>query len=161
MLWIEKSDDDNLRWCWLRAVEWGRWPLFISQSLLPLMLFVCSWKIAILIVLTCNLAWRFVVNSHFISVFLAFIGPLIVRLKWLVCPLCGYYFYSHGNKASAFIALSWPILMTVGMRIIPPSLPMIPAVQTGMIQKMFMGALGYRQALEFQLNRTSESGSVR
>lgn len=43
MLWNphENSDQENLRWCWLRAVEWGKWPLFVSQPLLPLMLFTC------------------------------------------------------------------------------------------------------------------------
>ena len=76
LLWNphENADEENRRWCWLRAVGWGRWPLFFSQPLLPLMLFIWSWKEAVLIVLACNLAWRFAVTYNFINVPLASFG---------------------------------------------------------------------------------------
>lgn len=152
MLWNphESSDEENLRWCWLRAVEWGRWPLFISQPLLPLMLFVWPWKEAVLIVLACNLVWRFAIAYNFVNVPLASFGPLIVRLKWIVCPVCGYYFYSAGDHVTAVIALLWPVFIIV-VPMIPVvnfiSLLVIPTHQIGVVQKMFMIALGYGPAV--------------
>ena len=31
----DHSDQDNLTWSFLRAVEWGRWPIFLSQPVAP------------------------------------------------------------------------------------------------------------------------------
>lgn len=143
----ENSDDENVRWCWLRAVEWGRWPLFISQPLLPLMLFNWSWSEAVLIVLVCNLIWRYAITYHFVSVPLANFGALLVRLKWIVCPVCGYHFYSTGDHVTGLIALLWPVIIIV-VPVIPiinvVILLIVPVHQIGVVQKMFMMALGYR-----------------
>ena len=37
MLWktAEHTEEENKRWCWLRACEWGQWPLFVSQPIIP------------------------------------------------------------------------------------------------------------------------------
>jgi hypothetical protein len=43
----EHSDDENLRFCWLRAVEWGNWPTFISQPVVPIAILFWSWKIVV------------------------------------------------------------------------------------------------------------------
>jgi hypothetical protein len=48
------SDDLNLRWCWLRATEWIRWPYFIPQPVVPVMLVFWLWQAVIAIVLICN-----------------------------------------------------------------------------------------------------------
>lgn len=110
------------------------------------MLFVWPWKEAVLIVLVSNLVWRFAVTYNFVSVPLAGFGALLVRLKWLVCPVCGYHFYSTGDHVTGLIALLWPVLI-----IVVPMIPIInllalilaPTHQIGVIQKMFMTALGY------------------
>lgn len=63
----EHSDDLNLRWCWLRATEWIRWPYFISQPVVPVMLVFWPWQAVIAIVLICNLIWYFLIRPNFIS----------------------------------------------------------------------------------------------
>jgi hypothetical protein len=145
MLWNahENTDDENLRWCWLRAVEWGKWPLFVSQPLLPLMLFVWSWKQAVLIVLVCNLVWRFAVTYNFVSVTLAYCGAVFVRLKWVVCPVCGYYFYSTGDHVNGLIALLWPVIILTVLIIPGVNFLLSPTHQIGVVQKRFMMKLGY------------------
>ena len=52
----EHSDNDNMRWTWLRAVEWGMWPLFISQPIAPIALLFWPWWSVIGIIIAVNLA---------------------------------------------------------------------------------------------------------
>jgi hypothetical protein len=149
MVWnpSENSDEENLRWGWLRSVEWIRWPYFISQPIVPVMIAFWPWQYVILGVLICNLLWYFLIRPNFVSLQLADLGALFVRLKWVICPLMGYYFYSHGQKANAAIALFWPILI-----IVVPSIPVvnlvtlvvIPMSAIGPVQRRFMAALGYQ-----------------
>ncbi len=143
----EHSDDLNLRWCWLRATEWISWPYFISQPVVPVMLVFWPWQAVIAIVLICNLIWYFLIRPKFISLPVAEFGAYFVRLKWVVCPLMGYYFYSLGRTATAAIALLWPILMIV-IPFIPIvnvlTLQVLPSSAIGPVQRRFMMALGYQ-----------------
>lgn len=131
----QHTDQENLQWCWLRAVEWGRWPIFISQVFAPLMLLVVSWQIVIIFVVALNIMWAFFVRYKYVNINLAFIGALVIKLKWLICPLLGYYFYSRNEKIVAVIALFWPLLIFI--------IGAFPTTQIGIIQNMFMNKLGY------------------
>src|SRR6266404_1826922 len=51
------SGEDNLRWSWLRAVEWGRWPIFLSQPLAPVLLIWWPWHIVVVTVFVANCLW--------------------------------------------------------------------------------------------------------
>jgi hypothetical protein len=142
----EHDDDTNLHWCWLRAVEWIRWPYFISQPLAPLMLLFWPWQTVVLTVLVSNVLWYFLVRPAMVILPLAQFGVYFVRLKWLVCPAMGIYFFSIRQTANGLIALFWPLLM-----IVVPSIPVInllallvlPIGSIGPVQKRFMTALGY------------------
>ena len=142
----EHDDDTNLRWCLLRAMEWIRWPYFISQPLAPVMLLFWPWQTVVVTVLVSNLLWFCLVRPTLISLPMAQFGVYFVRLKWLVCPLMGIYFFFRGQTANALIALLWPVLM-----IVVPSIPVInvlallvlPPGSIGPVQRRFMTALGY------------------
>ncbi len=131
----QHSDQENLQWSWLRAVEWGRWPIFISQIFGPPMLLIFNWLTVIIFFVVLNILWSVFVRYKYVSINLAFIGVLVTKLKWLICPLLGYYFYSHNEKLVAAIALFWPLLIFI--------LGALPTTQNGIIQNMFMNKLGY------------------
>ena len=133
----EHSDQENLRWNWLRAVEWGRWPIFLSQAFAPAALLIVSWIAVIIGVMLLNVLWAVFVRYKYVSVSLAFLGVLVAKLKWINSPLMGYYFYSHDRPFVAAIALFWPLLIFI--------IGAVPTTQIGVIQNMFMAQLGYER----------------
>jgi len=130
------SDDENLRWCWLRAVEWGRWPIFISQPLAPVLLLFLSWQLVCAAVVAANIIWAIFVRYRFVSVHTAFWGAWAARLKWFTIPGAAIYLFSQGNNIAAVIALSWPIIIFI--------LGAFPSTRIGRIQTMFLSKLGMR-----------------
>ncbi|MBI1760251.1 MAG: hypothetical protein HYR56_02335 [Acidobacteria bacterium] len=132
---LQHSDEENTLWSWLRAVEWGRWPIFMSQPLAPIALLFLSWKAVVLVVVTLNILWAMLIRYNFVSVSAADFGVIFIRLKWLVCPMTCFYLYHNGETTKAAVALFWPLIIFV--------IGIIPTVQVGRIQKMFMYRLGY------------------
>lgn len=51
------SDDLLLRSCFLRAIEWELWPLFLSQSILPILYLFMEWKLAWVLVCSVSAVW--------------------------------------------------------------------------------------------------------
>ena len=136
----EHSDQENLQWCWLRAVEWGRWPIFLSQVFGPILLLFFRWQTTIIFVVVSNVLWAMFVRYKYVNVNLAFIGVIVTKLKWFICPLLGYYFYSNDAKLVAAIALLWPLLIFV--------IGVLPTTQVGIIQNMFMNKLKYPKTFD-------------
>ena len=86
------TDEENLKWCWLRAIEWGQWPLFSAQLIAPvLLLFFQWWQIAVTVVIL-TWAWT-LIRYKYVNIILAGLGPFIIILKWPVSIGMGIYFY--------------------------------------------------------------------
>ena len=141
------TDDEITQWCWLRAAEWINWPMFLSPSLVPVMLFFWEWQIVALILVICNWLWYFIAgrSGRFVSVTVANAGVYIVMAKWLVCPAAALYFYNNGQTTEALISLLWPLFPYVAM--IPPlnliGILVMPPAPIRPVQDRFMMALGY------------------
>lgn len=135
----EHSDDENLRWAWLRAVEWGAWPIFISQPIAPVVLVFFPWWSVILVTSAANALWTVFIRYKFVIPAVAFWGAVIVRLKWITCPTAAYILWLKGMRAAAMMALLWPLLILI--------MP-YGSGQIGVIQRMFMQCLGYELANE-------------
>lgn len=132
---FEHTDQENLRWAWLRAIEWGVWPRFVAQPIVPVLLifFPWQWVVGSVIVLT----WVWVlIRYKFVSADLATLGATFVRLKWLTCPASCIYLWIMGQKQTAVLALLWP-LVTLLLTIVGPS------VMVGTLQNEFMRQVGY------------------
>lgn len=142
----EYTHDENVRWSWLRAVEWIRWPYFISQPIVPVMLLFWPWQATITGVLASNLLWFVFVRPHSVSLPVAKFGACFVRLKWVVCPITSFYLFNRGATGEALLALLWPVLIAVipsipGINLV--ALIVIPTSEIGPVQMRFMAALGY------------------
>ena len=137
MAWnpTEHSNDENLQWCFLRAVEWGRWPIFLSQPIAPVLLIWFSWREVILAVFAANLLWAMFIRYRFVSVGAADAATFVVLLKWLLWPTATAYLFDTGRKPECWVALAWPVLIFV--------IGAFPSTRIGRIQTKFMFALGY------------------
>ena len=134
----EHPDDVNLRWSLLRAIEWGRWPIFLSQPVVPVLLLFLGWKFVVVCVIATNLLWAGMVRYRFVSIAAAYWGAIAVKSKWLTCPATAVYLFASGQRVGATIAILWPLLIVV--------VGAIPTTQVGKIQNMFMAKLGYECA---------------
>jgi hypothetical protein len=143
----EHNDDENTRWCWLRAVEWINWPIFLSSSIVPLALLCWDWQIVALILVVCNWLWHFFVGrgGRFVSPRLANLGSYIVTAKWGICPVVAAYLYYRGQTTVSVIALLWPlfpyVVMIPGVNLV--ALLVMPPAPVRPVQDRFMMALGY------------------
>lgn len=125
-------------------MEWCVWPLFLSQPIAPIAILYFGWKLVAIVVIALAVLWALFVQRAFVSPQLAYYGALIVRLKWITCPVSAYLLWSRGSRTDAVIALIWPIFIIVLQ---------IPALATGRIQvgatqNALMQSLGYTPSTE-------------
>lgn len=137
---LEHSDDENLRWCWLRAVEWGKWPLFITQPIIPILFLFFSWWQPVIAIVILTWLWAFI-RYKYVNITLADLGPLFVYLKWPVSVSIGIYFLIKHNYFLAVISTFWPLITLMLQSFSPPT-------QIGKLQKIFMDRLGYTRKIE-------------
>ncbi len=141
MVWnpAQHPDDVNLRWSLLRAIEWGRWPIFLSQPIVPVLLLSLDWKVVVVGVIVTNLLWAIFIRYRWVSVAAACWGAVVVKVKWVVCPAAAAYLFTRGDKIGAAISLLWPLLIFI--------VGAVPTTQVGRIQNLFMARLGYERGL--------------
>jgi hypothetical protein len=133
----EYSDEENLQLSWLRAIEWGNWPLFITQPIAPILIvFFEWWKIAIIITI-CNYLWS-LLRYKYVSVFLADLGSLFIHLKWPASISVAIYFIIQKNYHSAIFSGLWPIITLI-------LLIFAPRTQIGKLQNIIMKKIGYER----------------
>ena len=113
----ENSMEENSRVALLRGIEWGNWPLFLSQAVAPLLLLALPWPTVL------------------ISVVVANVGLYFVQFKWFICPGAAAYLYFHNQSTSAILALLWPLIIII--------IPGVPA-KAGVLQALVMQKFGYR-----------------
>jgi len=133
------TDEENLKWCWLRAVEWGQWPLFTAQVVAPtLFLFFSWWQVAITVVIL-NWLWLLICYKY-VNVTLAGLGPFFIILKWPVSIGIAVYFLIQVNYLLAAVSGFWPVITLFLMFLSPP-------IKTGIIQTALMNRLGYKKMI--------------
>jgi hypothetical protein len=138
MMWnsAEHSNEENLRWCLLRASEWGRWPVFLSQTIAPFLLIWLSWQFVIAAVVVLNILWALFVRYKFVSISLASFGVMIVYTKWIVWPVSTVIIFIQKTYPEFWISLAWPALIFV--------IGAFPTIRVERIQTKFMQDLGYQ-----------------
>jgi hypothetical protein len=139
----------------LRAIEWGIWPAFLSQPIVPVLLIFFEWwgVIGVFIILT--ILWSFV-RYRYVNVAMARFGVFFVLLKWITVPVAVIYLLIQQNYISAVVALLWPIFLAPYLGIF------IGGTKIGKIQEMFMAQLGYseKQPPESGVNDDTHQGDT-
>ena len=114
----------------------GNFPTFVSQPFVPVALLFWPRQWVIGFTFGSNILWAILVRYRVVILSLAIAGMLLVRLKWLGCPLAAYLLYHRGSTGLAVLALFWPLPLAIPGGMVP--------VQVGKIQNMFMQRLGYQ-----------------
>jgi hypothetical protein len=140
----ENSDYENMQYVRLRAIEWASWPIFVSQPIAPIALLFFPWWKVILFILIAGFFWALLIRDFLIVPMLAYVGSLIVYLKWLACPITAGILVFSGSPRIAVLALLWPLLASVMPLVIFPFKP----PRLGDIEMRFMQSLGYEPALK-------------
>jgi hypothetical protein len=146
----QHSNDDNVRWSWLRAVEWIQWPLFMSQPVVPVLLYFYRWPVVVGGVVVITFLWRAVIVPFWVAPNLADVGVLFVRLKYITAPLMAYLLWQRGETLIAVVALLWPLIGPIAQWVTAPLLallsltPLGKASQIGPVQARLLNALGWQ-----------------
>lgn len=151
----EHSTDENVRWSWLRAVEWIGWPLFLSQPIVPVLLYFFPWYWICGAVIAVTIVWRAAVVPFLVAPRLADIGPPFVTCKFITAPLMAYFLWRRGDTAIALIAFLWPflgVILAQWLMAIPIALLNLTALGNGSaigrVQTRFLSAIGLERASE-------------
>ncbi len=149
------SDQENLQWSMLRAIEWGIWPAFLSQPVVPVLLIFFEWWEVIGVFIILTILWSFV-RYRYVNVAMARFGVFFVLLKWITVPVAVIYLLIQQNYISAVVALLWPIFLAPYLGIF------IGGTKIGKIQEMFMAQLGYseKQPPESGVNDDTHQGDI-
>jgi hypothetical protein len=126
------SEDEIRRWAWLRAIEWGAFPAYLSQVIAPLLFLLYPWYFVVLAVVVSSLAWCFV-RYAFVSVRIANLACLfVVWAKWPAAVGSSLYLFLHRQRVAAVVALVWPLVAALTS---PPS-------KVGIIELTFAKKIG-------------------
>jgi hypothetical protein len=147
----QHPDDINLRWAWLRAVEWRDWPLFISQPVVPVLLYFYPWTLVVGFLVALTFMWWLIIAPRITPVTGIDIAVYFVWLRFLTSPLMAYLIWQKGGQWTAALALLWPFLGTwmVGILLLIPQeflsiiFPGLKSAQVGIVQQRLMDNLGY------------------
>ena len=132
------SHEEKSRWCWLRAIEWSEWPLFITQPVIPVLLAFVPWWQPIVGVLVLSWLWP-LAKTRFISVTGLRVGVYLVLLKWPVSIGMAIYLAISGRYCTAALAGLWPLAAAILQLLTPPS--EVPRIQTALVARLMQGTL--------------------
>lgn len=134
---FDPIEQQQLHECWLRATEWLEWPLFVSQTIIPLLLLFIPWHLVIMFPVVATWLWS-LVRYKFVSFRLATVGENFSAPKWPIAIICAVFLLvSHEYVASALSAL-WP-LVTLVLQFF------VPGGRVGTVQSTMMTQLGYTE----------------
>jgi hypothetical protein len=144
LLWnpTEHSEEENLRFSYLRAIEWANWPVWLSRVAVPVLLIWQPWYAVVGALFIGNLIWVLVVRYNVVSVTAAYVGVFFMMTRWVTWPASTIVLFVQGRSPECWVALAWPLLLWTPGLILPAHI--------GLIQALFMQALGYeRPKFEF------------
>jgi hypothetical protein len=146
----DHTKEDNLRWAWLRAVEWIDWPLFLSQFVVPILLCFYPWQWVVGGLLVLVFIWRNFVASWWVSTIAGY-GPPLVLLKFITAPSSAFILWKQHHFWLAPVALLWPwigplfvgFLLVIPQAVVEALTPIGNQAQVGAVQQRFLKRLGF------------------
>lgn len=103
------TDEENIQWSRLRAIEWRCWPVYVTAPFAPLLFIFYDWWKYLLILLVLNICWTiFVVKRHYVILKLANLTLYLRLINWISCPVAAIYFIIQKNSLLAVLSIIWP-----------------------------------------------------
>jgi hypothetical protein len=104
------TNEEKVRWLWLRSVEWAALPAYTSALYVPIALIFWPWYFVIPVVFVLGVLWC-AIRYQFISPRLAMLMALVVpTLKWPVALISAGVLVWQGHYGIAFLAFIWQFL---------------------------------------------------
>jgi hypothetical protein len=104
------TDDEIVKWAWLRAIEWGAFPAYLSQLIAPILFVFIPWYCVLVGVVIAGMLWL-PARYTFVSVNLAAAACIVVVwLKWPAAIGSSIYLFRHDQTAAGVMALLWPLV---------------------------------------------------
>jgi hypothetical protein len=139
----------------------SNWPSFITQPVVPILLYFFDWWWVVLAVSVVGYVWSATVVPWFVwrssnvsarvCASLADIGPIFVKIGFITCPLMAFLIWRQGGSwAVAGWALLWPLAisfidsLTTRFGLLTGQ----KAPNMGPVQERFMNVLGYEKTPE-------------
>lgn len=117
----------------VRAIEWTNWPVFLSQSVVPVLLIYYPWYWVIAAVACLEFAWSFV-RYRYVSLRAANSAALLVSYtKWPATIAAGIYLFIQHRYMIGVIAVWWPLGLTA---------PLCAFGQVGKVERLLGMSIG-------------------
>jgi len=127
------TKEEVRKWCHLLAIEWGAFPAYLSQMIIPLLFIFFPWYFVLLSILIIDALWC-LIRYRFVSVSLAYIATIIVTVfKWPVAIGSAIYLFFNHHPFLAVFAMVWPLIAGL-ISILPGK---IGVLELAFIMKLF------------------------
>jgi hypothetical protein len=140
---LAHSDQDNFKWAFLRAIEWGRWPVFLSQGFIPILLLFFPWTWVLGGVIAANIVLWVAGAVIGVSVRLAYLGSFVNQIKWVIWLPCTILLFLWSRSPESWISCFYFFLVF--------PMGMFPPVPVKPLHLRFMKAMGYEKSLLYDL----------
>lgn len=143
---FEHTDEENLKWSWLRSIEWGAFPVYLTQPIIPVLIFFIDWKIVIGFIIVINWLWNFVKYKYLNLSISTSVVFFVTFLKWISSLGFGIYFFIQKDYFLCLLCGLYPLWSgIIGRLNISPKI--------GIIQQKIMNKLGYEKGEDGQFYR--------
>ncbi len=112
----QKENDDYFT---ARASEWANYPLFVSQSFIPILFYFTKWWYLVIGIYILNLLWV-PFRYKFVNVKLLDFGWKLNKAKWVILLATGVFLFSKRLIVEGLIAFVWPFVTLILVMLSPP-----------------------------------------
>ncbi len=125
----EFSGEEYAKWSSLRAMEWGIWPAFLSQAILPILILFISWWQVIIAVEILVIIWAFI-RYQYVDNRLAGLGVYVSMFKMITIPISVIILVLRGSYLLAVLPIAWTFLAAF-------SALLVGGTKIGVLEKIF------------------------
>lgn len=104
--------EENSRWVWLRAEEWGSYPNFLAPLWGIFVVFFYGWVAFLITLIIAIFIWKLFIMKSFLSIGLLSSMAVIVNfLKWPLAVIFGVLaFFTHHGIIFSFSLVLFPVI---------------------------------------------------
>jgi len=95
-----------------RSGEWANLPIYITEILVPPLMYFVKWYILLVAVYILNVLWGFV-SGKFINLKISYILWQINKFRWIIFIVFGYFYISKSMFVEGAISLLWPFISLI------------------------------------------------
>jgi hypothetical protein len=92
--------------------EWANLPIYITEILVPPLMYFVKWYILLVAVYILNVLWGFV-SGKFINLKISYILWQINKFRWIIFIVFGYFYISKSMFVEGAISLLWPFISLI------------------------------------------------